>query len=116
MKTLRTLLTSLYLFALPVLVKAQETVTITNPLGEEDPRVIVGRVISGALSVSGSIAILMFVYGGVIWLTSLGKPDWVEKGKRIILWSVLGIVIIAASYVVADAVFNAVLTGSVSGT
>lgn len=98
--------------ALPYVASAQ--VTLTNPLGESDPRVLIARIISGALSVTGSIALLMFVYGGLIWLVSMGKPDMIKKGKDILIWSVLGIIAITLAYVATDAIFKAVLTGNVA--
>ena len=90
-------------------------VTITNPLGDADPRVIVARVIQGALSVSGTIALLMFIYGGMLWMTAMGKSDQIDKGKNILVWAVLGIILIASAYIVTTAIFNALGTGSVDG-
>ena len=108
---LRFLLITGALIFLPQISKAQ--VTITNPLGESDPRLIIARVIQGALSISGSIALLMFVYGGVLWLTSMGVSGQVEKGKNILIWATLGIIVIASAYVAVTAIFNALITGSV---
>ncbi|PIX62106.1 hypothetical protein CO057_02280 [Candidatus Uhrbacteria bacterium CG_4_9_14_0_2_um_filter_41_50] len=113
MKKLVVSLIGLVAASTPLIVAAQ--VTLTNPLGETDPRIIIARVIQGALSVSGSIALLMFIYGGVLWLTSAGKSEQVTKGKNILIWAVLGIVVIAGAYVAVAAIFNAVLAGNVNG-
>jgi len=113
MKKIKTVLLSLWAMLLPFAAQAQ--VTLTNPLGENDVRVIIGTVIKGALSVSGTLALLMFVYGGILWLTDMGKGDGVKKGKDILVWSTLGIILIAGAYVITTAIFNAVLTGSVDG-
>lgn len=96
---------------LPATTHAQ--VTLTNPLGETDVNVIIGRVIQGFLSVSGTIALLMFIYGGLIWLTSNGNPDNIKKGKKILVWAILGIVVIASAYVITNTILNALLTGEV---
>ncbi|MFH1632162.1 MAG: hypothetical protein ABIA47_04080 [bacterium] len=96
----------------PLIVHAQ--VTLTNPLGQTDPRLLISRIINGALSVSGSIALLMFVYGGLVWLTSMGKPDAITKGRNILIWSILGLIVISLAYVATDAIFNALLTGDVA--
>lgn len=107
-------------FAMPIAAPAlaQEssstTVTLYNPLGEEDARVIVGRVIKGVLSVIGSLALLMFMYGGVLWLTSGGNPEMVKKGKEILIWTTLGIVVIFASYAIVNALLFAITTGNVN--
>jgi hypothetical protein len=94
---------------------AARAVTLDNPLGESDPRLLIGRIILGALSISGSVALFMFVYGGMLWLTSMGRSEPIEKGRKILLWSVAGIVVIAGAFVMTTALFNAVTTGSVSG-
>lgn len=87
-------------------------VTIINPLGVTDPRAFIGRVIRAIISIIGSITLLMFVYGGVLWITSMGEKDKVEKGKKIMVWCVLGLGVIASSYVIV----NAVITGLSTGT
>ena len=89
--------------------------TLPNPLGTTDVRLIIANVINGALSISGSIALLMFIYGGFLWLTAMGKPEAVDKGKKVLIWATLGIIVIASAYVVTNAIFNALLTGSVTG-
>ena len=103
----------LVLFIVPSIALAQ--VTLTNPLGETDVRLLIARLINGFLSISGTIALVMFLYGGILWMTAMGNENMVRKGKDTILWAILGIIIIASAYVATNAVFNAVLTGSVAG-
>lgn len=52
------------------------------------------------LGISGSITLLFFVYGGVTFLTSSGSSERVTKGKQILINSVIGLVIILASYTI----------------
>lgn len=89
-----------------------DSVTLINPLGETDVRVILGRVISAALSIVGALALLMFVYGGVLWMTSRGDSKQVTKGKDTITWAVLGLVIIFASYTLVNALIVGITTGT----
>ncbi len=110
MKKLYLYLVAFSLLASPNLAKA--TVTLTNPLGQTDVRLIIARIIQGVLSFSGSVALLMFVYGGILWLTSLGDSKRVQRGKDIFIWASLGIIVIASSYIVVNAIFNAILTGT----
>lgn len=93
------------------------TVVLTNPLGDgvTNPQVIIGNIIKAILSVTGSLALLMFVYGGVIWITSFGEAKKVEKGKMILTWAVLGLALIAASYVLVNAVIQGLVYGSATG-
>ena len=126
MKKLFVILATVAFFALPAVVPhvvhatGSTTVTLYNPLGNDvedsDVRVILGRVIKGLLSIIGSIALLMFVYGGTLWLTSAGNPEFIKKGKDIIVWSILGLGIIFSAYAITNALINALTTGSVTGT
>ncbi|MEK7072915.1 MAG: pilin [Patescibacteria group bacterium] len=85
--------------------------TLPNPLGgTTDIRSIIGRVISAALGISGSIALLMFVWGGLQWLTSGGSPERIKKGKDTIVWAVLGLVLIFGSYAILNFVLGAILS------
>ena len=40
----------------------------------------------------------MFVYGGLIWMTSMGNAENVRKGRDVLIWSTIGLVIIFGSY------------------
>jgi len=78
-------------------------VVLTNPLdpkGEKDltPQTFIGQVINGVLGIVGSLALAMFIYGGVIWMTAAGNAEQVTKGKNVLIWATLGIVIIFSSY------------------
>jgi hypothetical protein len=75
---------------------------------------IIAQVMKGALSFAGSVALLMFLYGGILWLTSMGDSKRIQRGKDIFIWSTAGIIMIASSYILVTAIFNAVLTGSAS--
>lgn len=90
-------------------------VILINPLGVTDPRLIVANIIKAILSVVGTLALLMFVYGGVIWITSFGDSKRVDKGKTIITWTVLGLAMIASAYVLVNAVVQGLITGSATG-
>lgn len=112
MKRLILTFTVLFLSA-PSLAFAQNT-SLSNPLPTTDVREIIALIIRAAISVSGSIALLMFVYGGFLWLTSAGNTTQIDKGKKVLLWAVLGIVLIASAYVVVNAIFTGISTGSVN--
>ena len=92
------------------------TIELTNPIGETDPRLILGNLVKAIFSIVGSLALLMVVYGGVLWITSRGETKQVQKGKDILIWCFLGLVIMASAYVIINAVITGLTTGSVSGT
>lgn len=46
------------------------------------------------LALSGSLALLMFIYGGFTWLTAAGSSERVDKGKKILTGAIIGLIII----------------------
>lgn len=52
------------------------------------------------LGIVGSAALLMFVYGGFMFILSGGSSERVEKGKKIIIGSVIGLVLVFTSYLI----------------
>lgn len=116
MRRIFSFLVILGLGTLPHLGLAATTPTLTNPLGTSDVREIIGRVISAALSVVGTLALLMFVYGGFLWLTSRGDTKLVGKGKETMTWAILGLVVIFGAYVIVRTVLTGLVSGSVTSS
>jgi len=52
------------------------------------------------LGIVGSLALLMFVYGGLMFLISAGSSDRVSKAKLILIAAVAGLAIVFASYLI----------------
>jgi hypothetical protein len=83
--------------------------TLQNPLGQGVTiQAVVGRVIRIFTGVSGSLALLMFVYGGFLWLTSSGNAQQVDKGKKVMVWATIGLFIIFGSYAILSTIFSAI--------
>ncbi|MBU4257117.1 pilin [Patescibacteria group bacterium] len=59
------------------------------------------------LGITGSLALLAFIYGGVVFLISAGNTEMVARGKKIIIGAVIGLVIVFASYTIISFVFTA---------
>jgi hypothetical protein len=60
---------------------------------------LIGLIIKGVLGIVGSIALLMFIYGGFLMLTSQGDPGKIKKGKDALIWASAGLVVIFGSYI-----------------
>lgn len=50
------------------------------------------------LAISGSVTLLIFIYGGFLWITAAGKPDVVTHGKQAMIGAVIGLIIIMGAY------------------
>jgi len=88
------------------------TVSLTNPLtgtqASEGIPVLLGKIISSILGVVGSLALVMFIYGGITWMLSAGNQEQVTKGKNILIWATIGIVIIFTAYALVRFVLTTV--------
>ncbi|HPT08707.1 MAG TPA: pilin [bacterium] len=101
-------LTLVFCFSVGLSVQA-ETIKLNNPLGATTTvQTLVGRVIDSVLGIVGSLALIMFVYGGFIWMTASGNEQSVTKGKNIIMWAALGLVVIFSSYALVKFVIGAI--------
>ena len=90
-----------------------KTPTIENPLGDVgDPRALLGRIIGAAMGVVGSLALVVFLYGGFTWMTSGGNADRVKHGRDLIVWAAIGLFVIFASYAMVRFVLETVATKS----
>lgn len=97
---------SFFAYGLPVFaqVTSGETtceegaVCLENPLKADSFQTLIGVIINNLMGIVGSIALLMFIAGGFMWLTSAGSAAKVKKGKDIIIWSALGMALIFSSY------------------
>lgn len=85
-------------------IDAQET--LPNPIGTTDIKELIARIITTILGLTGAIALVLFVYGGLVWMTSGGNPEKIKEGKNILVWAILGLVVIFTSYIILNFVFE----------
>ncbi len=80
--------------------KSKLSIAITVPptTSTTDFSTLVGKVLEWVLSVAGSIALLMLVAGGIMYITSAGNEQKIATSKKIITWTILGLMIVLASY------------------
>jgi hypothetical protein len=87
-------------------------IRLPNPLkGVDSVPALIGKVINSVLTVVGSLALVMFIYGGFTWMLSGGNSSSIEKGKNILIWAALGLVVIFISYALVNFVISTA-TGS----
>ena len=89
------------------------SVCLTNPLTgttkSEGIPTLLGKIINSVLGIVGSLALVMFIYGGIIWMTSSGNAEQVTKGKNIVIWATIGLVVIFSAYALVSFVLTKAL-------
>jgi len=88
----------------------KDIIKLDNPIGKGNVQIstIVGKAIQVSLGVIGSVALVVFVYGGFRWLTAAGNSESIEAGTGAMVWATIGIFIIFSSYAILQLVFNAI--------
>lgn len=92
-----------------------QTESFPNPLGANNVVDLVGLAIKTIVGVVGSIALFMFVWGGFLWMTSMGNKDRVKQGTEIMKWTALGLAAIFLSYLAVSYLVE-FLSNTSSGT
>lgn len=92
--------------------RAGRTAILSDPLGGVSIPQLLGRVINVFLGISGSLALVVFVYGGFEWLTSAGNPEKIKKGKDAFVWATLGLMVVFGAYAIVNFILRAILSAA----
>jgi len=74
----------------------------------DDIVMIAVRASRWILGIVGSLALLMFVYGGFMFLISSGSSDKISKAKAIIVAAMVGLIIVFSSYLIIQFVLKTI--------
>ncbi len=59
-------------------------------------RTLITQITSYIFTIVGLLAVLMFIWAGILFLTSAGSPEKIAKAKEALKWAVIGVAIAAA--------------------
>lgn len=90
------------------------TGNLVNPLSGKSGGVVnttelVGRVVQWIFGIIGAIALLMFIVGGTYWLVSFGNETRITKGRQILIWTSVGLLLIFSSYAIINYVISSLV-------
>lgn len=101
---MKKILILLIAFFTPVVTHAA---SLINPLPNiNDPESLVIQILRYFLGLLSLIGLIMFLYGGFMFLTSGGNADRVKKAKDTIVWAAAGVITILGSYTILSFVFG----------
>ena len=76
----------------------------------------VTTILTNIIAVLGIACVVVMIIGGVQYMTSSGDASKVEKGKKTILYGLMGLIIAALAFVIVNFVIGTILEqGSSSG-
>ena len=74
------------------------------PAGVSNVENFIRSIIQVVAGLAGLVATGFFVAGGFNYITSSGNPEQLDKAKRTITWSAIGLAIVIAAFVLANIV------------
>lgn len=66
----------------------------------KDINTSISTIIKAALSLVGTIFLILSVYAGILWMTASGNEEKVEKAKQIVTQAVIGLAITLSAYAI----------------
>jgi hypothetical protein len=82
---------------------------VSAGLNNTDPRTIASNIIKIALGFLGILAVVIILIGGFKWVTAAGNEDSIADAKKILVAGVIGLVIILASWGIANFVLTSLV-------
>jgi len=67
---------------------------------------IMSNILGWALSVAGSLLLLIIIIGGVMYISSTGEENKITTAKKTITWAIIGAILILVAYVIYSTVYN----------
>ena len=98
------------LLALPVIASAAGFGTIDSFSGTSTGTLIgaITNIVNGLLTLAAVIAAIFVIIGGVRYFTSQGDEDAVAAAKNTVIYSVVGVIVIALSAVIINFIVVAI--------
>ena len=79
--------------------------TATTPTGSVDQIVsFIQSVVQVLITIAGTVAVGFFVWGGFGYITSTGHPENLDRSKKTILYSAVGLAVVLGAFVLSGIV------------
>src|SRR3989338_8699394 len=65
------------------------------------------------LAMTGSLALLMVIYGGAMFIIAAGSPERIQKAKQILVAASIGVAVIFSAWLIVNIVIGALTDGAI---
>lgn len=103
---IKSLLTAALSLGMATRVLALEVPKITQETGTVDPIEIIEKIGDWMIGLAATLGVVFLIYGGIKYITGGAKAA--EEAKTIIINSIIGLVVVALSYVLVKFVFQVI--------
>lgn len=73
---------------------------VSDKIGTGDAKTILGNITSAMFYIVGILAVVMIIYSGIHYVSSMGNPTEVTKAKNTLTFSVIGLVVAIFAYAI----------------
>ena len=87
-------------------VSALSECNVEKTEGEKSLMSNVSMLINVFASGMGFLAIGMIIYGGFMLLTAQGDPAKIKRGKDVVTYSIIGVILVVLAYAIVNFVMN----------
>lgn len=94
---------------------ALSTVVQKSGIDQGDVGTYIGTLIKYALSIAGIIFFGLMVYAGLMWMTARGEEDKVDKARKTLIASTIGMIILVSSYAITTFVQQRIIDNQAGG-
>ena len=88
---------------------ALQTVGTAGDLSQKSLPLLIASIIRVVLGVLGIVTVILIIYAGFMYMSAKGDPAKVDKAKKIITQTVIGLIIIMSSYSIASFIIGKLL-------
>ncbi len=85
--------------------EADGKTVIKSPLctkTDETMQTYITKIVNGLLYVLGAVSVIVIIFAGVFYTTSVGDPKMVEKAKNTLMYAVIGLVVALLAYAIVN--------------
>ena len=86
--------------------EATKKIRERSGLSDNSIPTIIGNILKVILGLSGMVALIFVVWGGIMWMSSKGVEDKISDAKKLMISGLVGLIIIASSYAITDFVIK----------
>ncbi len=93
-------------------------ICLDNPISANSVPELVNLILKGLFGIVGTVALVIFMYGGFTWMTAQGQEKKIKQGWDTLTWGALGLTLIFGSYIIVQFLLGILLkptTGSGGG-
>ena len=70
---------------------------ITNPISADNFADLIIQIVGGVTLIISPVLVIMFVFSGILYLTSAGNPERINSAKACVVYAIIGTVIVISA-------------------